>query len=94
MGDVRGANRPASPRQLNVVSPPAWRRRTHSVQSSFLEIIVNLGCVAIEVLRNNIADLAEAGGGPNADVFALAVKAFEYPQTHACIKSLQLARPL
>jgi hypothetical protein len=85
---------PASPRQLNVVSPAAWPRGTHCVQSSFLKIVVNFARMAVEVLGDNIAYLAEAGGGRNADVFTQVVKAFEYPQTHACIKSLQLAGPL
>jgi hypothetical protein len=50
--------------------------------------------MTIKVLGNNIADLAETGGGRNADVLAQVMKALEYPQTHACIKRLRLARPL
>jgi hypothetical protein len=41
-----------------------------------------------------LGDLAEAGGGRNADLFAQVVEAFEYPKADACFKSLQLARPL
>ena len=47
--------------------------------------------MAIEVLGNDIADLAEAGGGRNADVLPERVEAFEYPQTHSCTESLQTA---
>src|SRR4051812_33814195 len=60
----------ASPRKLNVVPPAAWPRRTHGGQSDFLEVVVNPAHVAVVVLGNNIADLAEAGGGRNADIFA------------------------
>jgi hypothetical protein len=79
---------------LNVVSPGAWPRGTHSVQSHFLEIVVNFTRMAVEVLGDNIANLAEAGSGRNTDVFTQVVKTFEYPQTHAGIKRLQLAHPL
>jgi hypothetical protein len=85
-------SQPASPPYLDVVSPAAWPRRAHGSQSSFLEIVVNLAGLAIEVLRDDIRDLAKAGGGRNADVSTQVVKTFEYPQTHACI--LQLASPL
>lgn len=78
--------------QLNIASPTAWPRRTHRVQRSFLKIVVNLTRMAIEVLGDNLANLAEAGGGGNADVFTEVVKALEYPETHAGIKRLQLAR--
>ena len=42
--------------------------------------------MAIEVLGDNTADLAKARGERNADVFTEVVKAFEYPETHPCIK--------
>jgi hypothetical protein len=45
-------------------------------------------------LGDDLADLAEADGGRDADVFAEVVEAFEYTQAHACIESLQLARSL
>jgi hypothetical protein len=47
--------------------------------------------MAIQVSGNDIADLTKASGGRNAYVFAEVVEAFQYPQTHACIESLQLA---
>jgi hypothetical protein len=81
-------------RRLDVASPAAWPRRAHSGQSGLLKVVVNLARVAVEVLGNHIADLAEAGGGRNADIFAQVVKAFEYPETHACIKRLRLAASL
>ena len=80
--------------QLNIASPTAWPRRTHRVQRSFLKIVVNLTRMAIEVLGDNLANLAEAGGGGNADVFTEVVKAFEYPETHPCIKVFRLAHLL
>ena len=50
--------------------------------------------MTIEILGDYIADLAEAGGRRDADVFAQVMEAFQYSETHACIESLQLARPL
>jgi hypothetical protein len=50
--------------------------------------------MTIEILGDDITDLAEAGGRRDADVFAQVVKSFEDPQTHPCIESLRLAGPL
>jgi hypothetical protein len=47
--------------------------------------------MAIEVLGNNITDLAEAGSWRNADVFAQVVEALEYSKTNARIKRLQFS---
>jgi hypothetical protein len=80
-------------RRLNVISSSTRPCGAHGIQRSFLKIITSFARMTIEVLGYDIADLAEAGGGRNADVFAEIMEAFEYPQTHSCIEGLQLTRP-
>jgi ABC-type antimicrobial peptide transport system permease subunit len=77
-----------------VLPPPHGHAERIGVQSIFLEIVRNLTRMAIEVLGHNTADLAKARGWRNADVFTEVVKAFEYPETHPCIKVFRLAHLL
>jgi hypothetical protein len=80
--------------RLNVVSSAARPCGPHSIECSFLKIVTSFARMTVEVLGNDITDLAKARGRRNADVLAEVMKSFQYSETHACIEGLQLARPL
>ena len=51
---------------------------------------MNFAWMAVEISRDDLADLGEAGGGRNAEV----LEAFEYPKADAWVESLRLAHSL